>query len=172
MNIICKRKITKFLIVVNCTISLGFLACGPYSFSGSSVPSHLKTIAVPLVADQTSEFGVRESLTDAIISEITEDNSMKITNESEANAILSGRIIALDDRADTFTADENVESYRVYITVEFEVQDRVKNTSLWKEKWSQWGLYKLNESPTREEGIQEAIEKIAEDILNKTVSGW
>lgn len=164
--------IRSFLFVLFLTTSFIYLSCGPYSFSGTSVPSHLKTIAVPLVSDQTSEFGVRENLTDAIITEITQDNSMKIANESDANAVVSGRIISLDDRADTFSANEKVEAYRVYITVEFEVEDRVQNTVLWKEKWSQWGLYKLGESPTREEGIQEAIGKIAQDILNKTVSGW
>ena len=170
MNIIFRNKIFRFFITI---CSCGFLSCGPYSFSGSSIPSHIKTIAVPLVTDQTSEFGVRENLTDAIINEITEDNSIKIANEAEADAVVTGKIISLTDLADTFSADENVESYRVYITVEFAVLDRKNNTNLWKESWSQWGLYKLSDgNEARQEGIKIAIEKIAEDILNKTVSGW
>jgi hypothetical protein len=171
MNTIYKRRITS----VSCiALIIGGLlpSCGPYSFSGSGLPGHIKIIAVPLVEDRTPEFAVNEQLTDAIINEITRDNTLKIGNEAGADAIVIGTIISLEDRADTYTSQEQVESYRVYVTVEFEVQDRKKNSSLWKEKWSQWGLYKLSDGPTREEGIETAVGKIAEDILNKTVSGW
>lgn len=149
------------------------LACGPYSFSGNSLPGHIKTVAVPLFVDQTSEFGVREKLTDAVIGEITQDNTLKIANETEADAVIVGKIVSLEDRADTFNREEEVESHRVFITVEVEVQDRKKQSNLWKERWSQWGIYSLSDGPdARQDGIQLAVEKIAEDVLNKTVSGW
>ena len=137
------------------------------------MPGHIKTVAIPLVQDRTSEFGVRDKLTDAIINEITRDNTLKVASQTSADAVVVGTIISLNDRADTYSSGEQVESYRVYVTVEFEVQDKKKNSTLWKEQWSQWGLYKLSDGANaRDAGIDNAVEKIAEDILNKTVSGW
>ncbi len=152
---------------------LGLWSCGPYSFSGNSLPPHIKTIAVPLFEDRTSEFGIKEKLTDAVIAEITRDNTLKIASEDKADAIVYGKILSVQDRADTYNEQEEVQAYRVYITVEVEVRDVKYNKPLWKERWSQWGLYSLNEGlDARQTGIEEAIQKLAEDILNKTISNW
>ncbi|UCE05762.1 MAG: hypothetical protein JSW07_19560, partial [bacterium] len=61
---------------INIFLSLLLLAlfhCGYYSFSGSSLPSHIRTIAVPMFENRTTEFGVREDITDALINEFTQD---------------------------------------------------------------------------------------------------
>jgi len=175
MNINCKQKFVRnrFVLPVILLCWFALSTCGPYSFSGSSVPSHIKTIAVPLFEDQTTEFGIKEKLTDAIIEEITRDNSMKIANESMANAIVYGKIISVTDQAYDYNADEQVQSYRVNVTVEVEVRDVKKAAPMWKEQWRQWGEYVIDPgTDARQEGIQAAIKKIAEDVLNKTVSGW
>ncbi|HHM24086.1 MAG TPA: hypothetical protein ENJ23_03505 [Bacteroidetes bacterium] len=167
------RKICRWGAGALFLIFAGLLACGPYSFSGNSLPPHIKTIAVPLFEDQTSEFGIKEKLTDAVINEITRDNTLKITSEDAADAIVYGKIISVDDRADTYTEQEEVQAYRVYITVEVEVRDVKMGKPLWKERWSQWGLYSLADGlEARQQGIDEAIQKLAEDILNKTISNW
>ncbi len=175
MNIICKtnHKIGVFASLAAFLWVMAMAGCGPYSFSGNSLPPHIKTIAVPLFEDRTSEFGIKEKLTDAVIQEITRDNTLKIVNEDLADAIVYGKILSVDDRADTYTEQEEVQSYRVYITVEVEVRDVKRGTPLWKERWSQWGLYSLTDGvDAREQAIDEAIQKLAEDILNKTVSNW
>ena len=56
-----------------------FAGCFRYSFSGA-VPSHLKTIAVPLLDNQTAEFGIAERITDQLISEFQRDNTFKIAD--------------------------------------------------------------------------------------------
>lgn len=171
MNTSCRKGATSGILAALMLV-LYAQGCGPYSFTGNAVPAHINTVAVPLFADQTSEFGIREKLTDAVISEITRDNSLKIAGEGDADAVVVGTIISVVDRADTFNEQEQVESHRVFITVEVTVQDRKKSNNLWQERWSQWGLYTLGGSDGRQAGIQAAIDKIAEDVLNKTVSGW
>lgn len=170
MNIICRRISFLFFAA---TLGWGLLGCGPYSFKGSSIPPHIKTIAVPLFEDRSSEFQIKEKLTDAVINEITRDNSLKIAGENQADAIVYGKIISVSDQAYNYNQNEQVNSYRVYITVEVEVKD-VKNAKpLWKERWRQWGEYVLDPTTdARQEGIDNALKKIAEDVLNKTVSGW
>ena len=150
------------------------MRCSYYSFSGSTLPSHIKTVAIPLFEDQTSEFGVKEKLTDALINEFTRDNTLKISSTNKADSILRGKIINVMDRAETYNAQEQVKSYRVYITVEVEFEDLRKRRILWKERLNQWGSYSLTTagSEERQESIDQAIQKLAEDILNKSVSGW
>lgn len=156
-----------FLIFTAC-----FLACGPYSFSGSGVP-HIKTVAVPIFQDQTSEFGIKEKLTDAVINEFTRDNTLKITDRRNADSIVEGTIINVNDRAGAFTSDEQVQDIKIFITVRVKYEDLKKRKIIWEEQITQWGTFNPDEGPqSRENGIDEAVEKIANEILNKSVSGW
>ena len=46
------------------------IRCGIYSFSGSTLPSHLKTVGVPIFENRTAEFGIDQQITDIIIDAI------------------------------------------------------------------------------------------------------
>lgn len=147
-------------------------ACGPYSFSGTGA-SHIKTIAIPIFQDQTSEFGVKEKLTDAVIDEFTRDNTLKITDRRNADSVLEGTILGIDDRAGAFTSEEKVEDIKIFITVKVKYEDLKKRKTIWQEEITQWGTFNPDAGPeSRNEGINEALEKIANEILNKSVSGW
>jgi len=142
--------------------------CGIYSFSGSNLPSHIKTVAVPLFENETPEFGIDQELTDGVIEKITHDNTLKITQNRSADSIIKGKILRVVDRAGQYNKDEKASSFRVTITVDVSFVDLKKRKTIWQATWSQWGDYTDN----RDEGIREAIDKLSVDILNKTVSGW
>jgi len=149
------------------------MSCSYYSFSGS-LPAHIKTIAIPLFDDRTPEYGIKEKLTDALIDEFTRDGTLKIADQRSADSILRGTILSVTDRADAYDREERAESFRIYITVEVKYEDLKKKKVLWKDRLTQWGRYSITTGgpEDREVGINEAVEKLAEDILNKTVSGW
>ena len=47
------------------------------------------------------------------------------------------------------------------------------NMEVWDKQLSNWGVYDLASGATgRQTGIDAAIEKLTEDILNETVSSW
>ncbi|MFQ5824440.1 MAG: LptE family protein [bacterium] len=147
-------------------------ACGPYSFSSSGA-SHIRTVSIPIFQDQTSEFGVKEKLTDAVINEFTRDNTLKITDRRNSDSIIEGTILRITDRAGAFTSDERVQDIKIYITVKVKYEDLKKRKLIWEEDITQWGTFNPDEGPqSREKGIDEAVEKIANEILNKSVSGW
>lgn len=172
--IILKIKIKKLAAV--CLFGfLGLFAvsCGHYSFSGSTLPAYIKTVAIPLFENKTSEFGISEKLTDAVIDAFTQDNTLKIVDPSLANALISGEITSVTDRASTFNQQEQVQSYRVYVSVRVEFRDQKKRKILWKAALQEWGEYQHSASTEeRQKAIDEAVKKLAEDILNKTVAGW
>lgn len=147
-------------------------SCGFYSFSGSLAP-HLNTVAIPLFDDRTAEFGIKEALTDALIEEFTRDNTLKIADRSSADILLEGTIVSVDDRAGAYDQNERVQDVKVYLTVKVKCEDMVKRKLLWEERLTQWGAYDPSLGPdARNEGVEEAIEKLTADILNKTVAGW
>lgn len=142
--------------------------CGIYSFSGSTLPPHIKTVAVPLFEDKTTEFGIDQKFTDGLIDAIIEDNTLKIADPRSADALVRGEILRVEDRAGQYNSNETASDYRVTISIKVAFEDVKKRKILWEETWTDWGSY----SNDREEGIDEAIKKLSTEILNRTVSGW
>lgn len=156
-----------------CAAMLATLGCGVYSFSGSANP-HLKTVAVPIFDDQTAEFGVKEQLTNAIIASFNRDNTLKIADRRVADVIVAGTILRLNEQAGAYTSQEQVQEIRVYLTAKIKCDDVKKRKVLWEEELTQFGAYSPGgaNSGDRQSAIAEAVEKIATEVLNRTVSGW
>ena len=150
-----------------------FFACGPYSFS-SSGNTGLKTVAVPVFNDQTAEFGVKEQITKAIIAAFTRDNSLKIADRRAADAMVNGTLLRVSEQAGAYTKTEEVQQIRVTVTVQIKFEDVKKRKVLWEESLTQFGTYTPNDAASgdRESAIQQAVEKIATEVLNRSVSGW
>lgn len=150
------------------TTGLLVMQCGVYSFSGSSLPAHIKTVGVPLFENETAEFGISETLTDGLIDAVSKDNSLKLDRARTADALLKGKIMRIRDTAGQYNEQEIASDYRVYITIQMEFQDVKKKKNLWEESFTEWGAYDSD----RNSGIADAIKKLTEDILNRTVAGW
>lgn len=148
-----------------------FIACGIYSFSGSTLGG-IKTIAIPLFDNQTPEYGIRETLTEKIAERFVQDNTLKVVNEKLADSILQGVITKYEREAHTFDEQENIEEYIVRIWVKVSFEEKKNKKVIWKEdSLLGWGIYSAQDE-TEDQGKDRAIEKLAEDIVNKTVRGW
>jgi lipopolysaccharide assembly LptE-like protein len=154
-------------------LALALLAsgCGPYSFSPSGKAS-FKNIAVPLFENQTREYGIRELLTEGVINRFIQDGSLKVVNETHADAVLHGSVLTYARQPYTYAADESVQEYRVIITIQARLEDPVRRKVLWEEKeLVQWGNFKA-QGESEDDGKSRAVDKLAEDIVNRTVRSW
>src|SRR4029453_8442639 len=61
-------------------------ACG-YSFQGS-LPSHVKTVAVPVFVNRTQEPAVESTITAAVVDALTRTGRLKVVPVAEADSIL------------------------------------------------------------------------------------
>jgi len=148
------------------------ISCSYYSLKGS-LPPHLNSVAVPLFENRTPEFGITETLTDAIIDEFIRDGSLKIADRSTADVLIIGSIVSINDRAGAFDQQETVQDIKVYVSVRVECTDQVKRQAMWDERITQFGSYDPAEGPDgRNSAYEQAFEKISQEILNKTVSNW
>ncbi|MEE9571596.1 MAG: LptE family protein [Candidatus Neomarinimicrobiota bacterium] len=179
--------ILTFLIII-------ITGCGYYSMAGS-IPPHIKSIAIPLVNNQTAEFGIAESITDNIIEVFNDENILNIVDEGNSDSILRGTIISLEDAPYTFSSEEAVSEYRINITMDITWKDVDNDVDLLKKRYSGWGAYGLS-GDINTDGIDNdgdgkiddedddefgeprafatkiAIKKIAEDIVNNILTSW
>ena len=163
-----------FFLFITLTI-ISFTGCCVYSFTGASVPQHLKTIAIPIAEDRSGsgEPGLKELLTDQLVQDFINDNTLQVTEKGNADALLECVILPLSDAPAVVAAGENVEARRITINVQVTYKDLVKRKTIFDKKFSNYGDYPSGGGISqRRDAIQTAIDKITEDILLDTVSGW
>lgn len=176
---ILEKKFACFLIAILLFITLGLQAGCVYSFRGSSVPAHIKTIAIPLFDDQSGfgEADLREKFTRELITRFTSDNTLQVTDKNTADSMLEGTIISVRDEPSVVNPGERVSKRRITIVVKVAYQDLKLRKKIWERELNNWGDYDPNAPPEagkklRDPGIEEAVRKVAEDIVIQTVSGW
>lgn len=159
-------------------VFVSVLLCGSgctYSFKGGSVPPHLKTIAIPVVDDQSGsgEPLLRELMTQQLNERFLNDNSLQLADKNSADAVLEAVVTEMRDSPAVLQGVEQVTQRKITITVRATLQDQVLRKKMWEKSFSGWGYYPSGSTLSqRTEGITEAIRKITEDILNETVAGW
>jgi len=144
-----------------------FFLASCYSFTGASVPPHLKTVGIPLVDDQSGfgEPGLREDFTRALTDQFISDNSLQVADRSNADAILSGAIVSVSDAPSVVQQGETVSKRRVTMTVRYTFQDMKLRKKVWEKTFSNWGDYDSGGGVSqRKTGLQEATRKITEDV--------
>ncbi|MFC2102823.1 LptE family protein [Bacteroidota bacterium] len=167
------RFILMLLLIAFMMVNL--IACCVYSFTGSSVPGHLKTIAIPITQDRSGAGvpGLREMLTQELMTQFIDDNSLQVTERTLADALLECTIISFSDAPSIVAAGESVEQRRVTITVQVIYKDLVKKINIFDNRFSNYGDYQSGTTESlRIEASEVAVNKIAEDILLAVVSGW
>jgi len=146
-----------------------------YSFTGASVPPHIKSVAIPLIRDQ-SGFGdprLPEEFTSSLVEQFLRDNTLEVTNRETADSMLEGTIISVRDEPVVVEPGEQVRKRRITITAAMRYEDLKLRKTVWQKDFSNWGDYESGAGLTqRDTGIKEAIRKLCEDILIQTVSNW
>jgi hypothetical protein len=158
-------------------IALNAASCA-YSTSTALLPTHLKTIAIPVFENGTTEYQVEQEITQSVIDHFVQDNHLKVVSERSADSILRGRVMEYRNAVFGFNAAQNASEYRITIGVSVTMKDLVKNRELWKdEQLLKSHNYFVVDVPgqkaqTELDGRKEAIRKIAEEIVARTVEGW
>ena len=146
--------------------------CGYYSVSGS-LPSHIKTVAVPIFENETIEVDIVEGITEEVVDAIIRDGNMKVVSEFQADALVDGTIVDVIEEADTFSKEEEADQFKIRVFADVRFFDRKKNAVIWEEKRMEgWARFNASDSSSRVDGIEEALEMLAKEIIDKTVSGW
>lgn len=141
----------------------------------TSVPSHIKTIGIPIFANRSLQPALEDELTRRVIERFERNAQLKVEEPRSADAELDGTITEYSNKVYRFNDQERADEYVVTITLDVAVTDRQKN----KELWSQQGIrvsatYLVSGAQARTEADarKEAVEQVADILLSRTVEGW
>ena len=158
--------------------ALAAAGCG-YSFSGSSLPGHLKTIAIPVFENQSLDPTIAEEVTRGILDQFLEDNRLKVVREPRADCVLEGKVIDYQRRVYSYTSAQEPQEYIVVIVIAVVLKDRVKSQDVWSKDdlratatYSAVGGTEVGQSDSEVEARKMAIEELGQDILAKSLEQW
>lgn len=168
---------TKVRAAVLVAVALTLHSCA-YTTSPALLPAHLKTLAIPVFENGTTEYTLEREVTDAVIARFVADNHLKIVDQHSANAVLKGRITTYKNSVFGFSQSAQAQEYRVTIGIAVVFKDQVKNRELWSEEnLIKTANYYVVDTPgatakTELDGRKEAISKLADEIVARSVQGW
>lgn len=149
-----------------------------YTTSPALLPTHLKTIAIPVFENGTSEYTLEQEITDEVIQRFVRDNHLRIVDEKSANCVVRGRITQYKNAVFGFSNASQAQEFRVTVAVSVTFKDQVKNREIWADdNLVRTANYYVQDVPgqsarTELDGRKEAIRKIADEILTRSVQGW
>ena len=149
-----------------------------YSPNPALFPTHLRTIAVPVFQNRTTQPALEEEVTTAIVNRFIRDSKLRVVSEDQADLVITGGVRAYSNAVFGFNAREQAQEYQVAVTVVVTVRDRVKNREMWKDdSLVRTANYFVTASPGQEpqteaQGRASAVDKVADAILNRTVETW
>jgi len=127
-------------------VSLLLAGCG-YGTRGN-LPSHIKTVAVPIFKNRTLEPGV-----ESVVNAFSSGGRVRVVPLAEADAILEGEVVGYSLEGLAFDRSAIVRAYRLRLTLNVEFRDVKQSAMLW-----------------RQEGLQETSDFQVEGTVSDTVA--
>ena len=177
-----KRYLSLGLILVLCASGCGYT-------TRSLLPSNYKAIYVDsfgnrikITAEQSNvrmyrgyRPGLEADITKAVIDKFLFDGNLRIASEDNATLILKGEFIDFRKEPLRYDANDNIEEYRLVLTVNMELIDTATSKVVWKENsFSGETTYRTGGTLATDENsaLKNAIEDLARRIVERTVEAW
>ena len=164
---------SRLLFLVAVTFVAGLLA-GCYSFTASTLPSHIKTVQIHEVEDKALDPVLANNIHTAVVDMFKKNaGGVRLVNEN-ANADFEITLLSYTNKPENYNSNSDVETYRVTIRVSVKFYDNVKERIIYESKsLSADGTYDIqkNESEDRH-GQARAIEKMQDLIISNALAKW
>jgi outer membrane lipopolysaccharide assembly protein LptE/RlpB len=153
--------------------AMAFGGCGGYQV-GALLPEHIKTIAVPVFVNETSEPYLEVQATNAVSNQLATDGTLSIVPEAEADVVLHVRLINYQRKPIRYAEATRPTEYRITITVLATLHDTREGKDLWTNDRLSGNtefvvVASLPDSERR--ALPAALEDLAHDIVEHIVEG-
>jgi putative lipoic acid-binding regulatory protein len=160
-----------FLLIT--TLVLG--GCGVYTFNQSALPSHLKSVAVPLFQNKSLDPGVADELTTALARAVPQASNQLRLVQGSADATLNGSLLEYSSQEFNYNVtgaqDATIADYLVKIVVEVSFMDNRKGTPLYEGTLVGEGAYDAA-TESEEIGRKRALDDVVKQIIQNSIQGW
>jgi hypothetical protein len=145
-------------------------SCCGYSVR-ALLPPHLKTIAILPVENQTLKPGLEVQFTDSLIARFQRDGSLRLSDAEKADVALHCRITDYDKAPQSYVTGQEVSNWQVTVSAKVEADDQVRGEKLWEGPISVTANYDAVRQK-EDDGIGEALGKLADEIMRRTLIAW
>lgn len=157
-----------------CAVLVTVLLSGCYSFTASTLPSHIKTVNIHEVEDKTLDPVLANDIRTGVLDMFKKNaGGIRIVN-GDASADFEMVLLSYTNKPENYNSSSDVETYRVTIRVSVKFYDNVKDRIIYENKsLSADGTYDVsaNESEDRH-GQKRAIEKLQDLIITNALAKW
>lgn len=160
-----------FALLIICIVPI---LSGCYSFTGGSVPDHIKTIYIAPVADNSGYGNPRyaQLLATELTDKFSRENAIS-PGDMQSDAKILVTITSIRDETAAVKPGEVESQRKVTVSCSAEYYDAVNKKSFWKKTFSQFENYDVaNIQTARDAAIEASVKSIADEILIAVVSGW
>lgn len=167
------RSLTRVLWLVAVAFAVVALS-GCYSFTASTLPSHIKTVNIHEVEDKTLDPVLANNIHTAVVDMFKRNaGGVRLVND-EANADFYITLLSYTNKPENYNSNSDVETYRVTIRVEVKFYDNVKERIIYESKsLSADGVYDVQANETEDRhGQTRAIEKLQDLIVSNALAKW
>lgn len=144
------------------------------------LPSHIKKVTIPTIANKTLQYGIETTLTDYVIKQFLIDGRLQVVNsKDQADAAIECNIRKYLLEPLSYDVNNVIIQYRIKIVLDVKFTDLKENTILWEQKeiggitggtttFSVSGANIETEFVAR----QRIYKELAEGIVNRVIYGW
>jgi hypothetical protein len=152
-----------------------YIFSGCYSFTGSNLPAGIKSIAIPLAADNSgfSQADIRQQLTDQLTQKFTRDGSLQVRDRTVADALLDVTITSITDLPVGVSVGEQLTTKRITINAQALYRDQKKQKTFWDKSFQQTADYPISQGLDGQKvAVKNALDKLSNDLLLGVISNW
>lgn len=149
--------------------------CGPYSFTGATIPAHIQTIAILPVDDRSvgAPAGLDQRLTELLIDRFVGRTRLSlVADEESADALLVAEIDRYGNEPAAVTGGEVAALNRVTVSVRVRYMDRVEDRERMARSFSQRETYDARQIDQELTTAEEVLTRLADDIFTAATSDW
>ncbi|MGI6495183.1 MAG: LPS assembly lipoprotein LptE [Kiritimatiellia bacterium] len=149
--------------------------CAGYQL-GTTLPAHLRTIAVTGFINETGEPDLEAAVTRATLQEFQRDGTLVVADRDTADIVLEGKIVSCDFAAVRYERGNRLASEEQRMTIACEILATERATGKTLHKGSVEGdttfLSGGDLTTAKRTAYRAAAEDVAHEIVNAVISAW
>ena len=157
-------------------VSLFLISCGYYSFTGKSIPLHIKTVQVVLFEDRTDRYDLNFSnvIKEKLLEYIDDYKLMDEDDSKDSDSKIYGTIVSYKEGIISQINEDTADEREMKLTISLNFYDKInKNFIIKKSKISETELYNDSDGETgKTEAFEKMLENICEQSIIKLSSNW
>ncbi|MCR4288748.1 MAG: LPS assembly lipoprotein LptE [Candidatus Scalindua sp.] len=159
---------------LTCIIVLFAIISGCGYTTKSLISRKINSIFIPIFENDTFRSGLEFDLTTALKDEIMSNTKLRIATKDNADIILSGKIIRVDEGVHSSNAQDNIVESSVTITVEIKVYERRTGRGLTLESptITNTAEFIVSRGENVKTATQESLEGLAKKIVYQLEEKW